>query len=142
MNQHPLEKTIKEYDSLFQGWFKNLLGISTGALALLASFLPTAALPSPDKYVLAVCWLSFVLCILSALVASFRPIILARLNLDLNLTLLDSKLGTPEFEKAMSKKSPRWKMKLIDCCQIVSIVSFCTSFLSLAVFALLRTLQT
>jgi hypothetical protein len=37
---HPFIEAVKEYDALFAGWFKNMLGISTGALAILVSLLP------------------------------------------------------------------------------------------------------
>ena len=138
---HPLMQAAEKYDALFDGWFKNILGISTGALAVLASLLPTAELPSPDKYFLATCWLLFVLCILCSLLASFRPIILARLSLHIQQALLNKPPESVKFETPSGWLKPNHIMKLITCCQVIAILSFCAAFVSLAVYSFLRTVS-
>ena len=136
---HPFIKASKEYETLFSGWFKNMLGISTGALALLVSLLPTASLPSPDKYFLGVCWSLFVVCILCSLIGSLRPIILAHLTLQVNAAGLNAPPSNNPAPIKTGWLSPTKKMKAIDICQWIAIVSFCFSFVSLAIYALLRT---
>ena len=137
---HPLTEASKEYENLFEGWFKNLLGISTGALALLVSLMPKEQLPRPDKYFLAVCWMTLILSILFSLIASFRRIILARVNLDFQSAQLNKPKDKSEYKIASGLLSPRMKLRLIGLCQVVAIISFCVSFISLAIYALLRTL--
>lgn len=129
----------EKYHALFDGWFKNILGISTGALALLASLMPDKQPPAPDKYFLAVCWLSFVMCILCSLLASFRPMILARLNLTVQEALLNSSPETVEFETPGGLIKPNHQMKIITICQVIAVLSFCAAFVNLAIYAFLRT---
>ena len=136
---HPIAEASKEYETLFQGWFKNVLGISTGALAVLASLLPTSDLPSPDKYFLAACWPLFVVCILCSLIASFRPILLAHLTHQFNLAELNERTSQNQIQIKSGWIKPIHKMKAIVLCQIIAILSFCFSFISLAIYALLRT---
>lgn len=135
----PITESSKEFESLFEGWFKNILGISTGALAVLASLLPTADLPCPDKYFLASCWLLLVVCILSSLVASLRRILLAHLGLQLNLAALDKQSSPGKTQIKRGWLTPMQKMKAIVLCQYIAIVSFCLAFISLAIYAFLRT---
>jgi hypothetical protein len=137
---HPLVEASKEYESLFSGWFKNLSGISTGALALLVSLMPKEQPPRPDKYFLAVCWTTLILSILFALIASFRQIILARVNLDFQQAQLTKPTDKTEYKIASGFLSPRTKMRIVIFSQVVAIVSFCVSFISLAIYAILRTL--
>lgn len=137
---NPFIEAIKEYDALFAGWFKNMLGISTGALALLVSLLPTTCIPSPDKYFLGTCWSLSVVCILCSLVGSLRPIFLAHLSLQVSISGLNTQ--TPQNHPAPIKtgwRSPIHRIKAINFCQWIAVISFCLSFISLAIYALLRT---
>ena len=138
---HSLIAASEKYEALFDGWFKNILGISTGALALLASLMPDNQPPAPDKYFLAVCRLSFVLCILCALLASFRSIILARLNLNVQQALLNKSPETVKFKAPDGFIKPNHLMKIINVCQVIAVLSFCSAFISLAIYAFLRTVS-
>ena len=137
--QHPFIEASKEYETLFSGWFKNLLGISTGALAVLVSLMPKEHPPYPDKYFLAACWTTLILCILFSLIASFRQIILARVNLDFQQSQL--KMPMNEAGKKITNRflSPLLKMRLIIFCQWIAVISFCFSFINLAIYAILNT---
>ena len=136
---HPFIEASKEYETLFAGWFKNLLGISTGALAVLVSLMPKEHPPCPDKYFLAVCWITLILSILFSLIASFRQTILARVNLDFQQAQL--KMSRDEAGKQITSESLSsvLKMCLIFYFQCIAIISFCLSFISLAIYAILRT---
>src|SRR4030067_514808 len=45
-----------KYNSLFDGWFKNLTALSIGALTVLVSLMPQDNIPCPAKYFLIACW--------------------------------------------------------------------------------------
>ena len=140
MSSHPFIEASKEYETLFAGWFKNLLGISTGALAVLVSLMPKEHPPCPDKYFLAVCWATLLLSILFSLIDSFRQIILAHVNLSFQQAQLNMTMDEAGKKITSGFLPPNMKMRLIFYSQCIAMISFCFSFINLAVYALLRTL--
>jgi hypothetical protein len=141
---NPLHEMANKYEELFSGWFKNLLGISVGALAVLVALIPDTSIPAPDKYPLVISWISLAVCIISSLIASFREVNLAHLTLaaKLNFPNLSGK-EPPQTFKVKDEKLFRGialKMKIIVISQFSAVWSFVISFVSLAVYGCLRTI--
>lgn len=138
---HPLIAANEKYEELFIGWFKNLLAISVGTLTIPVSLMPNPPIPAPERYPLAICRFSLALSVLAALVASFRPVLIAKLNLHLQYGALDG--GTPEQPPKVDQKVARqirWQMRLVVAAQFVAGCSFAIALVSLALCASENTL--
>lgn len=137
---HPLIAANEKYEELFSGWFKNLLAISVGTLTILVSLMPNPPIPAPERYPLAVCWGSLALSVLAALIASFRPVLIAKMNLHLQHGALDDTPEQPtKLDQSVNREIQR-QMRLVVAAQLVAVCSFAIALVSLALFALLRTL--
>ena len=127
-----------KYNSLFDGWFKNLTALSIGALTFLVSLMPQSAIPSPGKYFLIACWILLGASILFGLIGSFRPVVLARLHLLMNLHPLTEK-NMSAGEKIPSEWGA-YKLQIIIYCQNIAVVSFFLAFVNLVIYACLKTI--
>jgi hypothetical protein len=126
----------EKYNSLFDGWFKNLTALSIGALTLLVSLMPSEVVTSPDKYFLVTCWVFLGASILFGLIGSFRLVIIAQLNLLMNIP---PQKNTPSGAMNIPNSGLR-KMRFVIFSQNVAIVSFFLAFISLTIYACLKTL--
>jgi len=137
---HPLIAASEKYEELFSGWFKNLLVISVGTLTVLVALMPDSPIPSPQKYPLAICWASLAICILSALIASFRPVLVAKMNLHLQHSALDGTFEQPPNPDPTIIRGIQQQMRVIVGAQIVAVSTFVIALVNLAAYALVRTL--
>ena len=137
---HPLIEIYKNEEELYSGWLKNILGLSIAALTILVSMMPEQSPSPPDSYYLAATWLLLALCIPCSLAASFRPIVHSRLKAASFLTVQNIQPGTKEFPASNQEIKLRRYLNVLMVAQAISIISFCFSFVALAVYACLRIL--
>ena len=140
---NPLITTIKEYEELNNVWFKQLLVLSIAALSVLVALIPKPQLIcTPDKYFLVGTWILLSLSILSALGSSRRAVTVAHLNLLCQYELLSKSLKPGELPVLSTPdiKKLKFYTKLQSFLQQIAIYSFCLAFVSLAIYACLKTL--
>jgi hypothetical protein len=135
-----LVNAVQEYEEKLATWFKSLLGISSAALAVLVSLLPSQDVLGVAKYALITCWISLAVTILFTLLASYRSVHKASMELAAVSNLVfrnDSEIlarGRKMIHRG-KQLSPVLKFS-----QWMSVTGFASSFVSLAVFACAQTL--
>lgn len=95
---------------------------------------------APANYFLAACWLLLAICIPASLAASFRPIVeskkLALSAIDLQQQAnSEGKIPASDMTKKLHKQE-----KVLSFLQYIAVGTFCLSFISLAIYAIITVL--
>lgn len=133
-------KAVEGYEEKLGTWFKSLLAISSAALAVLVSLMPTEQVSGIARIALLVCWVALAVTILFALLASYRSVHKAGMELAIISKLMLQ--NDPKAQEKSTQMITRGKQlsPLLSFSQWVSVVGFGVSFVSLAVFACAQTL--
>jgi hypothetical protein len=135
-----IEEHLKKATELYSDWIKNLAALSIAALTILVSMMPETSPGSPEKYFLAACWVLLAVCIPCSIAASFRPIIESKWLAAAGIDIAqgpgpDGKIPGSNMTIDLHRKN-----LILLWCQIGAVITFCLSFISLAIYACIRVL--
>jgi len=137
---HNFQELMKKASEMYSDWMKNLAALSIAALTILVSMMPDIPPSPPANYFLAACWLLLAVCIPLSLAASFRPVVESK---KLAISLLDLQRN-PNSEGKVPGSELTIKLykqdRVLYIAQFVAVGSFCLSFISLAVYAIISVL--
>ena len=137
---HDIEEHLKKASDLYSDWIKNLAALSIAALTILVSMMPETPPASPEKYFLAGCWVLLAICIPCSISASFRPIVESRWLASAGMDLTgrpgpDGKIPGSKLTISLHRRN-----LILLWAQAGAVVTFCLSFISLAIYACISVL--
>jgi hypothetical protein len=135
-----MDEHLKNASSQYDDWRKNLTVLAIGALTVLVAMMPESPPVYPSNYFLAACWVLLSLCIPCSLAASFISIIESK-----KMVYAFMDLQTPPNEHGKIPGSRATIVfhrlhRLFFWAQIIAVITFCLSFISLATYACLSVL--